>query len=466
MEDIETSIVKGLLYNDTYAHKVYPFLQDEFFEGSHLTIFQTYKGLYEKYSKVPTLEALIHSVKKIELNESEFESNISILKYCFEEKDEPVDIQWLMDETEEYCTNKATFNAIYKSINIIEGNEKGMTRHSIPDILEDALSISFNTEVGSSYLDNALERYQYYINTERKLEMPLKALNKLMNGGLPPKTLSAVLAFSNVGKSALMAFLAGELIKQGKNVLYITLEMSEEQVQQRIDANLLDVTTDELDDKNLSQEWFMSKIQKMKEKGYGQLFVKEYPTSSASSAHFKSLLKELQMKKKFKPDIVFIDYINICASSRYTSLTGVNSYSYIKAIAEELRALAVEFELPIFTATQINREGGNSNSPDMTHTSESIGLPQTLDWFGAITTNDLLMEENKQLFHLLKTRFGNKKSAKTIPVGIDFDKMRYYDIDMDGDSPANHVNTRKPDTHTAVPNIMDSIPKDSNWNFE
>lgn len=434
MQSIEQSIIKGLLYDDEYSRKVYPYLKEEYFDGASREVFNLFGELYDKYTTIPSMEAMLVSIQSKGLSEDVFESAVSTLQSAYEAKDEAPDTKWLIDETEKYCTDKALFNAIYKSISIIEGSDKLLDKHAIPEILDEALSISFEQSVGSDYLEDAMRRYEHYTNVDQRLTFPLSALNKLTNGGLPPKTLSAFLAGSNVGKSALMCFLAGEWLRAGKNVLYITLEMSEEAVQERIDANLLDITTDQLNDPGLNKEWFLGKVNALKLKTVGKLIVKEYPTSGAHSGHFRHLLKELRQKKKFKPDVIFVDYINICLSSRYKPGAGANSYTTVKSTAEELRGLAVEFEVPIVTATQTTREGMSSQNPDMASTSESVGLPQTLDWFAAIVTNEELMELGRQMIILIKTRFGNKQSVKRQLVAIDWDKMRYSSVDEDEDA--------------------------------
>lgn len=374
MISIESSIVKALLYDEEYARTVVPHLKPEFFDGHYKEIFVTYNDIFEKYHKIPTVEALVIGLKGKNVPEETFESAIQELSECYKSKDESVDTKWLVDETEKYCVDKALFNAIYQSISILEGNDKKLDKHAIPTILDEALSVSFDTTVGSDYFEDLEKRLDYYTNPDSKLPFPLNALNILSNNGLPPKTLSAVLAFTNTGKSALMCYLSGEYLKAGKNVLYITLEMSEEAVQERVDANLMDMKTDEFKNKNLNKDLIRSKMAELRKRTTGRFIVKEYPTGAGHVGHFRHLLRELQQKKKFKPDIIFVDYINICASSRYKTGTGVNSYTLVKSIAEELRGLAVEQNLPIFTATQTNRDAANNQSPDMTATSECLTL--------------------------------------------------------------------------------------------
>lgn len=462
MSTIEQSIIKGLLYDEAFARKTYPYLKSEFFESASREVFNLYSELFDKYNKIPTIESMVVSLQSKKLDETTFADSVDLLQSAYQDRGNLSDTDWLVDETEKYCVDRALFDAIYAAMSIIEGRTKDKDKHAIPEILEEALSISFDSSIGSDYFEDVEARYSYYTSTETRLPFPLKALNELSNGGLPPKTLSAFLAGSNVGKSALMCFLAGEWLKAGKNVLYITLEMSEEAIQERIDANLLDMTTDQLKSVDLNKEDFMNRIQKLKSRTTGKLIVKEYPTGAGHSGHFRHLMKELRQKKKFKPDVVFVDYINICSSARFKSGSNANSYTIVKSIAEELRGLAVEFEVPFVTATQTTREGMNSQSPDMTSTSESIGLPQTLDFFAAIVTNEELMEMNRQVMILLKTRFGNKSKAKSQIVKIDFDKMRYTDVEHDTNGAAQiSNNVVKPDF--ANKKSKPGIPEGIKW---
>jgi len=426
MISIETSIFKGLLFDEEFSRKTIPYLDESYFDGGYRSLFKIYKDLFDRYNKIPNIESIAITLQKSKISEHEYEDILSVVEEVSKHKDEPVDTDWLVDETEEYCKDKAVYNAVYESINILEGSSQKYDKHVIPELLDNALGVSFDTSIGMDYFDDAERRYEMYTSEDERISLPLDTLQRMTNGGLKKKSLTVALAFTNVGKSSLMCYLAGELMKQGKNVLYISMEMAEEVVYERIDANMLNVTTDEL--KQMKKEKFLSSVNNLKKKTVGKLVAKEYPTSSAHCGHFRHLLKELKQKKKFKPDVIFVDYINICASSRYKSLTGVNSYSYVKAIAEELRGLGVEFDVPIFSATQTNRGAANEDSPDLTATSESIGLPQTADFMFAITTNEILEDNNQQLFHLLKTRWGNKTSMKPQLVGIDFNKMRYTDV--------------------------------------
>jgi replicative DNA helicase len=454
MVSIENSIFKSLLYSEEYVRRVLPYLDDSYFEGSQRTLFTIYKTLFDKYNSVPTFEALAVTLQSEKIGDTEFTEIAELIGECHKTKDELPDVDWLVDETEQYCRDKKIYSAIYESINIIEGTNTKLDKHAIPEMLDDALAISFDSTIGMEFSDDAERRYDLYTSEDERVKLPLEALMLLSNGGLKRKSLSAILSFTNVGKSALMCFLAAELMKAGHDVLYITMEMAEELVLERVDANLLNVATDDL--KHMDRTLFLSKISKIKDKSQGRLYVKEYPTSGAHAGHFRHLLKELKQKKKFKPAVVFIDYINICASSRYKSLSGVNSYSYVKAIAEELRGLAVEFNLPIMTATQTNRDNANSSAPDMTATSESIGLPQSLDFFVALTTDEVLQENGQQLLHLLKTRWGKKSDIKPQLINIDWSRMRYSDVGS-VQSVANKVGIKKPDKKNSKEKKMAEI---------
>ena len=426
MVSIEHSIFKSLLFNEEYVRKVVPYLDEKFFDDYHKTLFGIYKVLFDKYNSVPTYEALAISLQKCELGESEFNNIIEFVSECVDTKDELPDTDWLVDETEQYCQDKAVYDAVYKSINILDGNDKKLDKHAIPEMMEDALSISFGQSIGMDMFEDAEKRYEAYIADDNRIPFTIEALNKLSNGGLKNKgSLSAFLASTNVGKSALMCFIAGELLKAGHDILYISLEMDEESIYERVEANLMNVKTDDL--KKLTKEEYLGKINSIKNKTNGRFFAKQYPTSAAHAGHFRHLVKELKQKKKFTPAVVFVDYINICASSRYKSLSGVNSYSYIKAIAEEIRGLAVEMDCPFVTATQTNRDGFKEK-PDMTSTSESMGLPHSLDWFVSIYTDEVLQENNQQILTTLKTRWGNKSKIKPQIVGVEWDNMRYYDV--------------------------------------
>lgn len=419
-------------------------MTEEFFDGAKKTLFNVYKELYDKYNTVPTLEAIAVTLQSKSIGDSEFSEIIDLVDEVSTTKDDLPNTQWLIDETETYCRDKAIYNSIYQSIAILDGTEKKLDKFAIPEMLENAISISFNTNIGSDYFEDAEKRFELYTEDGNRIILPLRALMTLSNGGLRLKSLVAILGGTNVGKTAVMCYLAGELIKQGYNVLYITMEMAEEWIGQRIDANIIDVRTEDLE--KLSKADFLTKLQKVKEKVLGKLIIKEYPTSSAHAGHFRHLMNELKQKKKFVPHVVFVDYINICASSRYRSLNGVNSYSYVKAIAEELRGLAVETNSCFFTGTQLNRTGMKNSSPDMTDTSDSVGVPFSLDWFISLLSDDVLAKNNQLLIQLLKTRWGNKAKIHSQLVGIDYDKMRLSDISSD-ESLKQKVGQNKPEFH-------------------
>jgi len=442
MISIEQSIFKALLYSEDYVRRVLPYLDETYFDGPQRTLFNVYKKLFDTYNSIPTFEALAVTLQNEKIGDSEFNEIAELIGECYKTKDELPDIDWLVDETEQYCRDKKIYNAIYESINIIEGTNKKLDKHAIPELLDEALAVSFDHSIGMEFFDDAERRYELYTDEDNRIKFPLEALNRLSNGGHKKKALSCILAGTNVGKSSMMCFLAGEFLKQGLNVLYITMEMAEELIMQRVEANLLGVSTDDLE--KMPKDKYLEGIAKVKAKTHGKLFVKEYPTSSAHAGHFRHLIKELRQKKKFVPDFIFIDYINICASSRYKSLSGVNSYTYVKAMAEELRGLAVEFDVPIMTATQINRTGYNDTSPDMTSTSESYGLPATLDFFIAITQDEVLAENKQQMIHLLKTRWGIKADARPELVSIDWSRMRYSDVGSTQEI-VNKVGNRKPE---------------------
>ena len=427
MYSIEHSIFKSLLKNETFARMAIPYLDIECFDDFHKTLFSIYKTQFENTNKIPTLETLAISLQKTK--GIDIESILEFVEQVYADKEPMPDTDWLINETEEYCRNKKLYNAIYKSIDILDGQDKKLDKNAIPSLLTDALSVSFREMDGLDYFTDIESRYEYYTAEENTIKFPLSSLNILSNGGLRRKTLSGILAGTNVGKSTMMCFLAGEFVKVGYNVCYITLEMSEFELGGRIDANLINITTDNL--KKMNKSDYVSKLNAIKSKTNGKLIIKEYPTLSAGSSHFRSFLNELKSKRNFIPDVVFVDYLNICASARYGNGSGVNSYSYIKSIAEELRGLACETNTAFITATQINREAGKSEHKNigMESTSDSYGVPFTMDWFIALLTDEVLADNNRQLVKLLKTRWGNKTKSKPQLVGIDFDYMRYYDVD-------------------------------------
>ena len=427
METVETTILKNLLYTDEYSRKVLPFLKKEYFEDyNEKIIFEEISNFIGKYNNLPTKETLIiESEKRTDINDDSFKN---ICNYINTLEDTPSDHQWLLDTTEKWCKDRAIYLALVESISIADGNAEKKTPDAIPSILSDALAVSFDNQVGHDYLQDYEERYEFYHKREEKIPFDLEFFNKITKGGLPNKTLNIALAGTGVGKSLFMCHVASSALLQGKNVLYITLEMAEEKIAERIDANLLNVNIQEIP--NLPQQIFESKVTKLSQKTQGTLIIKEYPTASAHSGHFRSLLNELALKKSFRPDIIFVDYLNICASSRYKANGNINSYSYIKAIAEELRGLAVEANLPIVSATQTTRSGYSNSDVDLTDTSESFGLPATADLMFALISTEELEGLNQIMVKQLKNRYHDPTMNKRFVVGIDRGKMKLFDCEQ------------------------------------
>jgi replicative DNA helicase len=427
---LEQTILKNLIYNDDYLRKVLPFLKTEYFtDRTDRTLFNEITSFTESYNSPPTIEALILAVKeKRNLTDDEVEKCETYLQEIEQTKDTESKVQWLVDKTEQFCQEKAIYNAVLGSISILDGKDKTNDKGSIPKILSDALAVTFDTSVGHDYLENSDERYEFYHKKEERIPFDLDLFNKITKGGLPKKTLNIALAGTGVGKSLFMCHVAAGAMVQGKNVLYITMEMAEEKIAERIDANMLNVTIDDLMD--LPKEMYDKKIAKLREKTVGKLIIKEYPTASASSIHFRTLLNELNLKKSFVPDIIFIDYLNICCSSRIKAGANVNSYSYVKSIAEELRGLAVEFGVPIVSATQTTRSGFTSSDPGLEDTSESFGLPATADLMFALISSEELEELGQIMVKQLKNRYNDPTFHKRFTLGIDRSKMRLYDIEQ------------------------------------
>ena len=427
MERIETTILRNLIYNEDYSRKVIPFIQPDYFESkSEKVIFEEIVQFIVKYGSAITIEALnIEIENRTDLTEDQVKEVREINKSL---NDFPVENQWLLDTTEKWCRDRAIYLALMESIHIADGNNEKKNRDAIPSILSDALAVSFDNNIGHDYLQNYEERYEFYHRQEDKIEFDLEYFNKITKGGLPNKTLNIALAGTGVGKSLFMCHVASSVLLQGRNVLYITMEMAEERIAERIDANLLNVPIQNITD--LPRQMFESKVTNLAKKTQGTLIIKEYPTASAHSGHFKALLNELSLKKSFKPDIIFIDYLNICASSRYKSNLSVNSYSYIKAIAEELRGLAVEFNVPIVSATQTTRSGFGSSDVELTDTSESFGLPATADLMFALISTEELEQLGQIMVKQLKNRYNDPTIYKRFIVGIDRAKMRLYDCEQ------------------------------------
>jgi len=443
---LETTILKNLIYNEEYLRKVLPFIKPEYFsERTDRTIFNEITSFTETYNSAPTIEALTLAIKeRRNLTNDEMEKSETCLQEIEQTKGEGSKIQWLVDKTEKFCQEKAIYNAVLESISLLDEkttSEKSLGKGAIPKILSDALAVTFDTSVGHDYLENSDERYEFYHKKEERIPFDLDYFNKITKGGLPKKTLNIALAGTGVGKSLFMCHVAAGAMVQGKNVLYITMEMAEEKIAERIDANMLNVTIDDL--MNLPKEIYDRKIAKLREKTVGKLIIKEYPTASASAIHFRTLLNELNLKKSFVPDIIFIDYLNICCSSRIKAGANVNSYSYVKSIAEELRGLAVEFGVPIVSATQTTRGGFTSSDPGLEDTSESFGLPATADLMFALISSEELEELGQIMVKQLKNRYNDPTLYKRFTLGIDRSKMRLYDIEQsaqDGLADAGHSN--------------------------
>ena len=427
MEKVEFLILRNLLHNEEYLRKVVPFLKSEYFEDEKQKIvYQEIASFVEEYNELTTKEVLcIEIEKRKDITDSMFKDITSLID---ELDDSPADLQWLLDTTEKWCRDRAIYLALIESISLADGKDDTKGRDAIPSILSDALAVSFDNHVGHDYLIDYEERYESYHRKEDKIPFDLEFFDKVTKGGLPNKTLNIALAGTGVGKSLFMCHFASSVLLQGKNVLYITMEMAEEKIAERIDANLLNINMQDITD--LPKQMFESKVNDISKKTQGTLIIKEYPTAAAHSGHFKSLLNELALKKSFRPDIIFIDYLNICASSRYRGNSNVNSYSYIKAIAEELRGLAVEANLPIVSATQTTRSGFASSDVDLTDTSESFGLPATADLMFALISTEELESINQILVKQLKNRYNDPTIHKRFVVGIDRAKMRLYDCEQ------------------------------------
>jgi replicative DNA helicase len=429
---LEQTILKNLIYNEEYLRKVLPFLKSEYFtDRTDKTLYHEIASFTETYNSPPTIEALVLAVKeRRNLTDDEVEKCETYLQEIAKTKDEESKVQWLTDKTEQFCQEKAIYNAVLGAISILDGKDKTQDKGAIPKVLSDALAVSFDNSVGHDYLENSEERYEFYHRKEERIPFDLDFFNKITKGGLPTKTLNIALAGTGVGKSLFMCHVAAGCMVQGKNALYITMEMAEEKIAERIDANLLNVTVDDL--VNLPKEMYDKKIAKLREMTIGKLIIKEYPTASASTTHFRTLLNELNLKKSFVPDIIFIDYLNICCSARVKAGANVNSYTYVKAIAEELRGLAVEYGVPIVSATQTTRSGFTSSDPGLEDTSESFGLPATADLMFALISSEELEELGQIMVKQLKNRYSDPTMYKRFTLGIDRAKMRLYDVDQSG----------------------------------
>lgn len=424
-ERIETTILRNLLCNEPYYRKVVPFVKPDYFNETHeKVIYEEVWNFASNYEMLPTAEVLIINLEsRKDLNEEVYQNAIKTIQGL---TNAPVEHNWLLDTTEKWCKDRAIYLALLESIKIADGGNTKVSADAIPSILQEALAVSFDEHVGHDYLENSAERYAFYHLTEDKIPFHLEYFNKITKGGLPNKTLNVALAGTGVGKSLFMCDYAANCLSLGRNVLYITMEMAEEKIAERIDANLFNVNIKDLVD--LPESIFNNRINELRRKTQGRLIIKEYPTAAAHVGHFKGLLNELSLKKVFKPDIIFIDYLNICASSRYKGAI-VNSYTYVKAIAEELRGMAVEHNVPIVTATQTTRSGYGNSDVDLTDTSESFGLPATADFMFALIATEDLEKDGKIMVKQLKNRYNDPTMYKRFLVGVDRARMKLYNVD-------------------------------------
>ena len=427
---LEQTILRNLIRNEDYLRKVLPFLKTEYFtDKTEKIIYEEINKFTETYNSTPTIEAIGLAVKeRRNLSDEELEKSKSYLHEIASFKDEESKVQWLTDKTEKFCQERAIYNAVLGSISILDGKDKSNDKGAIPKILSDALAVSFDSSVGHDYLENSDERYEFYHRKEERIPFDLEYFNKITKGGLPAKTLNIALAGTGVGKSLFMCHVAAGAMAQGKNVLYITLEMAEEKIAERIDANLLNVSIDAL--MELPRDMYERKVKRVKDMTTGKLIIKEYPTASASTTHFRTLLNELNLKKSFVPDIIFIDYLNICCSSRIKPGSNINSYTYVKSIAEELRGLAVEYGVPIVSATQTTRSGFTSSDPGLEDTSESFGLPATADLMFALITSEELEALGQIMVKQLKNRYSDPTAFKRFVIGVDRSRMKLYDVEQ------------------------------------
>ena len=428
MKTIERTALSELISNENYARKVLPHMKVDYFsDRSERIVFEEIQKFVDKYNTLPNKTSIeIEIDTRRDLNEQDVQAVIDVVKSL--EKDDDANLEWLVETTEKFCKDKAVYNAIVEGIQIIDGKDKNRNVDAIPSILTDALAVGFDNSVGHDYLLDAESRFEYYHTVEEKIPFDLDFFNRITKGGLPPKTLNIALAGTGVGKSLFMCHMAANCMNQGRNVLYISMEMAEERIAERIDANLMNISMEDLH--SLPKQMYDDKINKIIKNTTGQLVIKEYPTASAHSGHFRGLIKELAVKKSFKPDIIFIDYLNICASSRFKgAAANVNSYMYIKSIAEELRGLAVETNVPIMSATQTTRSGYSNTDVGLEDTSESFGLPATADLMFALISSEELEERNQIAVKQLKNRYNDPTMNKRFVIGIDRAKMRLHDLD-------------------------------------
>jgi len=447
-ERIEITVLRNFIFNEAFTRKALPFCKEDYFtnRGERL-LFREIDIFVNKYKNIPTKEALVIELgQRKDINEDEFKSIKELLDVL---TDETVDLQWLLDTTEKFCKDRAVHNAVLTGIKILDKKDSKLTPEAIPSILADALAVSFDNHIGHDYIEDSQKRFNFYHTKEKKYQFDLSYLNRITKGGVPAKTLNIALAGTGVGKSLFMCHCASAFLTQGLNVLYITLEMAEERIAERIDANLLDVTMDDLH--TMPKQLYDDKILKIRNKTIGKLIIKEYPTASAHSGHFRALFNELALKKSFRPHVVFIDYLNICASSRFKG-GNISSYFYIKAIAEELRGLAVEFNVPIFSATQTTRTGFVSTDIGLEDTSESFGLPATADFMFALISNEELEALGQMKIKQLKNRYNDPSINRAFIIGVDRAKMKLYDVSH---SAQNIVDANQKEVKTSYDKFSD-----------
>jgi len=447
---IPTHILNHLLNNEDYCRRVIPYLRKEYFEGIHKNVFDLIVKFVGQHNKLPTSKILHLELKKVNAPEEILNSCSRLIDEIESKSD--IHTEYLIQESEKWCKERSVYNAIMESIQIIDGKDKERSEGAIPEILSSALGTSFDQAIGHDYIDNSEDRFAFYNTKEDRISFDLDYFNKITKGGLPNKTLNIALAGTGVGKSLFMCHCAASVLSQGKNVLYITMEMAEERIAERIDANLMDLPVEQL--QSLPKQVFDGKISKIAKGSIGKLIIKEYPTGAAHTGHFRALLNELKLKKNFCPDIIYVDYLNICASSRMRGLGGsINSYSYIKAIAEELRGLAVEFNVPIVSATQTTRSGFSNTDLGLEDTSESFGLPATADLMFALISTEELEDLGQMLVKQLKNRYNDPTKYRRFVIGVDRSRMKLYDVeesaqsdimsDMTPDKPINKFGERE-----------------------
>ena len=450
---IEQTILKNLIQSEEYTRKVIPFLKSEYFtDSSEQLLFNLVKEYFDTYTKNPTVEALLINLdKSINVNDKTIGESQQLLEKLSADTDESP-FEWVVNETEQWCKDRAIYLAVMSSIDVIDKKSQRSTGE-IPELLKDALSVSFDTHIGHDVIEDADERFDFYNKEEEKIPFDLEYFNKITKGGLPNKTLNICLAGTGVGKSMFMCHQASSCLLMGKNVLYLTMEMSEEKIAERIDANILNTPIQDLAD--LTEKMYGKKVEKLKDKTKGKLIVKEYPTASAHTGHFRHLLQELDIKKDFRPDIIFVDYLNICASHRVKPGMGANSYTLVKSIAEELRGLAVEFDVPILSATQTTRSGYGSTDIDLTDTSESFGLPATADFMFALISNEELESLNQMKVKQLKNRYNDPAINRSFIIGVDRAKMKLYDVENSAQNIVQSDDVKKSDPDTSYEKFSD-----------